>query len=281
MSVESNVFKNGSTTYYWSSKFFPPEVRDDVFDLYSFVRIADDYVDQVPADKEGFYRLRRMLMEARKSITLSTAKRSEDTIDERVVKNIIRLQQDYNFEWQWIDAFLDAMQSDLVHEEYKTLEDSLQYVYGSAEVIGLMMAKIMGLPIEAADAARMQGRAMQWINFIRDVAEDNTFGRCYFPSEDLVRFGLKDVTEEVALHQTDNYQNFINFQLERYAAWQAEAETGYKYIPKRLRIPLMTASNMYNWTGNQILKRPEVVFERKIKPSKTRVIGTVLKNIVK
>ncbi len=58
-SIEKDIFQKGSTTYYWSSKFFPAAVRDDVFKLYSFVRVADDYVDQLPPQAAKFHALRK------------------------------------------------------------------------------------------------------------------------------------------------------------------------------------------------------------------------------
>lgn len=279
--TEQQIFRNGSTTYYWSSKFFPASIRQDVFDLYSFVRVADDYVDQTPADKDGFYRLRRTLMEARKSVVFSTVKKSDDTLDLRIVKNIVRLQETYNFEWPWIDAFLDAMQSDLVNKDYSTIDDSLKYVYGSAEVVGLMMAKIMQLPTEADKAARMQGRAMQWINFIRDIDEDNGLGRRYFPAEDLERFSLPSLSKATAEKHPEEFAAFIKFQIDRYFDWQTEAEAGYHYIPKRLLIPLRTASDMYGWTARSIAKEPLVIYRQKVKPDRSRIIMQFVHNVVR
>ncbi|MFP4301728.1 MAG: squalene/phytoene synthase family protein, partial [Spirochaetaceae bacterium] len=57
--IHYETFKSGSKTYFNSSVFFPRDVREDVFVLYGFVRVADNYVDQVPQDAEGFYEFRR------------------------------------------------------------------------------------------------------------------------------------------------------------------------------------------------------------------------------
>lgn len=271
---EKTIFKKGSTTFYTSSLFFPKEVKKDVFDLYSFVRVADDYVDTIPAQKEQFYHLRRLWEEQ-----IDPA--DGESIDDQVVRNIRRVSAKYHFRSAWVVAFLDAMQSDLVSKRYKTIDDTLKYVYGSAEVIGLMMARIMGLPKEADQAAQLQGRAMQIINFIRDIDEDNKLGRRYFPVEDLKQFKLKDLSKETAQANPQVFNDFIHFQLDRYALWQSEAYSGYSYVPKRLRIPLKTASDMYNWTAEQIRQNPQIVFERKVKPSKVRVLSTILKNILK
>jgi 15-cis-phytoene synthase len=206
-----------------------------------------------------------------------------------------------------------------VHVVYKTLEDTLWYMYGSAEVIGLMMAKIMGLkmcschtaesallatpvrthrtkstaPLRASPppsisslpdsckttiTARLQGRAMQFINFLRDIQEDNTLGRLYFPAEDLEKFGLRNLSQQTAQQDPDKFKEFMRYQLRRYSEWQAEANLGFHYIPRRLRIPLQTARDMYNWTATTIATDPLVVFNKKVKPRKRRVIVRGLYN---
>lgn len=281
MNKEKQIFKKGSTTFFTSSLFFPKKIRHDVFDLYSFVRVADDYVDQVPADSEGFNQLRRIWQTAQKSESFHTDKtKDEEPAELRVVKNMLRVARKHNFDMAWVEAFLDSMQADLDGKRYERLNDTLGYIYGSAEVIGLMMARIMELKPEASQAAMRQGRAMQVINFIRDINEDNQLDRQYFPDEDLKRFNLPDLRLETAQAQPDEFNNFIQFQISRYEEWQADAATGYKYIPKRLRIPVQTAADMYNWTAEQIKKDPQAIFSKKVKPSKPRILKAILTNAV-
>lgn len=276
--TEETIFKQGSTTYYWSSKFFPADIRDDVFKLYSFVRVADDYVDAVPADTESFQALKELWNTAKQDQQFNTVRRPQDSLNERVTKNIIDVVRNYKCDPVWIDSFLDSMQADLDGKSYQTLDDTLRYIYGSAEVIGLMMARIMGLPEEALPYAQMQGRAMQFINFIRDIDEDNGLGRCYFPADDLHKYGLQNLTSSEAQAKSEAFNTFIQFQIDRYKEWQSEADQGMGYIPKRLRVPLQTAVDMYNWTATQIEKNPRLIYEIKVKPRKTRVIAKALKH---
>lgn len=271
---EATIFKNGSTTYYWSSKFFPREVRDDVFKLYSFVRVADDYVDQVPAQIEEFVALRKGWERAKADQNFNTVRRPKDGLNERVIKNIVDVVRNYSCDPAWIDAFLESMQADVDKKLCQTLDDTLDYVYGSAEVIGLLMAKVLGLPDEALPYAKLQGRAMQMINFIRDIDEDNCLGRMYLPQVDLKRFKLVDLRRPNNPVQLQAFNECIRFEIERYREWQTEADKGMQYIPLRLRTPLETAVAMYNWTAKQIESRPELVFEGSLKPSKLRVIST-------
>jgi len=276
MSLEEDIFKKGSTTYYFSSKFFPKSSREDVFKLYSFVRVADDYVDSIPQQVKGFRLLRDKWQKSTVDSTFETKALPNDSIVDRVVKNIVHVQRKYDFEQVWVESFLDSMQADLDQKHYSTHSDSLWYVYGSAEVIGLMMARILQLPPESYKAAQLQGRAMQWINFIRDINEDIELGRCYFPESALKKYGLSKLSRSVAEQNEASFKEFVRDEIERYQSWQSDANKGYDFIPARLRIPLETARDMYDWTANQIYKNPLVVFEKKIKPSKAKVVRTAL-----
>lgn len=272
MNVEQQIFKNGSTTYYFSSKFFPEPMRSDVFKLYSFVRVADNYVDEQPAQPKKLRALERAWHAGWNNPNFDITVSQRDSVDVRVVKNMVDVARRYDFKPEWIDAFFSAMKADIHPKPYKTIEDVLVYIHGSAEVIGLMMARIMGLPEPAMKAAAMQGRAMQFINFIRDVTEDNTLGRQYIPADDLHIFGLKDLSQASAKANPKAFRDLLRFELKRYSRWQREAKKGFRFIPRRYRIPLRTAVDMYNWTGRQIAHDPMVVYKRKVKPTKEHVI---------
>jgi phytoene synthase len=277
LSAERLIFRKGSTTYYWSARFFPRAVREDVFKLYSFVRVADDYVDDIPQKRAAFKSLCRQWHDALADIHFDVLVHPSDTTDQRVVKNMLSVCRTYGFDSGWVEAFLRSMQDDLDGKTYETLDDTLAYVYGSAEVIGLMMAKILNLSPRAYEAAMLQGRAMQFINFIRDIDEDYTLGRCYFPRQDLEKFGLADLSPATAHAHQAAFRKFVAFQLRRYHAWQLAANDGFKHIPRRPRIALRTAVDMYNWTGEVIARHPHIVFERKIKPAKQRVLRAGLR----
>jgi phytoene synthase len=277
--IERDIFKNGSTTYYFSSKFFPKGIRDDVFKLYSFVRVVDDYVDMSPADIESFKYIVRRWQSLKKSADFGRFTPLDDSVAERVLGNICYIVHRFECDPAWVDSFLRSMAMDVRQKRYLKIEDTMEYMYGSAEVIGLLMAKTMRLPNAATHFAKQQGRAMQFINFLRDIAEDNELGRCYFPANELKKFGLSDLSEKTARDNPKNFEKFIRFQLKRYKAWQNEASKGFQYIPKRLRIPLRTAVDMYDWTAKQIEKDPFVVFEKKVKPKKGRVVRRAVRRI--
>ncbi len=263
--VHRETFRQGSKTYFNSTRFFPEPTRSDVFLLYGFVRVADNYVDAVPQDDRGFEQMVRTYYAA-----LAGTPANDPIID-----GFVDLSRRYSFDERWAEAFLKAMRMDLYKPVHATLEESIEYMYGSAEVIGLFMGRIMGLSYDASDAARLLGRAMQYINFIRDIAEDNTFGRIYLPISET---SLVDLSREQAEADPDEFRRFIRAQLERYMHWQAEAEAGYGLIPRRYRIPIKTAGDMYKWTAHVIEQDPFVVYQRKVKPRRHRIVLSGLLN---
>jgi phytoene synthase len=252
----NQIFMRGSTTYYYSSLFFTGQVKKDVFTLYAYVRTVDDLVDiPQPLTKE----LDAIWAETLKSWSGQKSSNS-------IVQNFIALAQRQGFEWAWIEAFWQAMRSDLSKKKYSSYAELDTYMYGSAAVVGLMMAKILGLSPKAMTAASQQGKAMQFINFLRDVQEDKELGRNYLnisPAEE----------RDQALWQSRMRQH-----IKHYWQLQCEAEKGYRYIPKKYLIPIKTASDMYAWTAQKIFENPSLVWQKKIKPSKMRVISQILKN---
>jgi 15-cis-phytoene synthase len=265
--LHREVFKAGSKTYFNSSLFFPSEIRDDVFVLYGFVRVADNFVDAIPQQPDKFHAFvdayRRAL--------------SGETTGDTIIDSFVELAQEKEFDPEWTDAFLHSMELDLVKSRYETLDDMLEYVYGSAEVIGLYMCRIMGLDRDADEAATMLGRAMQVINFIRDIAEDNTLGRIYLP---IGESSLPDLAEVTARTNAAEFKRFVRAQIERYQGWQARAEQGYSFIPRRYLLPIKTAADMYNWTAEQIAEDPFVVYRHKVKPARSRIVARAARNAV-
>jgi phytoene synthase len=179
-----------------------------------------------------------------------------------------------------VDAFIASMEMDLTVSRYQTLDDVLKYIYGSAEVIGFMMARILRLNSEAFAAAGILGRAMQYINFIRDIQEDLAYDRIYFSMDELHQHGLTSLEEGSSLRHPEGFIAFIRQQIKRYCQWQAEAEKGFSYIPTRYLIPIKTASEMYKWTAKQINNNPFIIYHRKVKPLVPRIIVTALQSVL-
>lgn len=261
------IFKKGSKTYFYTSLFFPYSIRKDVFSLYSFVRTADDFVDSIPQQKDNFYKFWENYKKAKNK-----------KIGNIVIDSFVELEKRKDFNEKWTESFFKSMEMDLSINTYPNQESVDEYMYGSAEVVGHFMAKILGLPEEAHFNAKYLGKAMQYMNFIRDVAEDLSMGRSYFPKEDFEVFGLKSLDFDYVSNNKEKFSDFINFQINKYNQWQEIGEEGYQYIPKKYLIPIKTASEMYKWTSRKISKKPMIIYSEKIKPSMPLIISSLLVN---
>lgn len=255
LAQQSRIFKRASSTYYYASLFFPRRVKQAVFSLYAYVRTADDFVDSLPPDIKHFEAL---------------AKETQQEFAGKPVKNplvqgLLELARTYTIEEHLITSFLNAMRMDTTKKTYQTYKELEEYMFGSAETVGIIMAKIFQLPEESYPFAHLQGKAMQFMNFIRDIAEDLALGRVYLPQEDLRRFSVSTFPPQTAKEKTA-FAKLIRFEIKRYYEIQADAAQGYHFIPPAMRIPVKTAASLYNSTAAVIFKHPLIVFEKKVKP---------------
>lgn len=267
---ETRIFKNASRTFYFASNFFPRSARDDIFTLYAFVRSADDYVDCVPQDREGFERFTDELWDSY----------ARGTSENRIIDGFVKLCARAAIERSWVDAFVQAMESDFEKREYRTLKDTEHYMYGSAEVIGLMMVRILDLPEKSVPYARSLGRAFQYINMIRDVSEDLSLGRRYLPLSEMKRYGLESLEHRYVLENEGAFRLFIHAQLAHYERWLRQARSGFMYLPRRSRVAIETASRLYSWTAQVIKNDPLCVYDRKVRPPTAVVLREAARAIL-
>jgi phytoene synthase len=265
-----SIFQQGSKTMFYSSIFFPKKIRNDVFVLYGFVRTADDLVDTPYQNKAEFYKFKEKYKQAKSGIATGDI----------VIDSFAELEKRKNFNPKWTEAFLDSMEMDITKKSYETIDEVLEYVYGAAEVMGLYMVNILGLDKKSYFYSRYLGRALQCINAIRDIAEDHEFGRSYLPISDLDQYGLESLDYNYTMQHPKRFSEFIKAQISRYCYWQEIAEKGYQYVPKRYLIAVKTVSDMYNWTAEQILKNPFIIYEEKVRPIIIRIITSVLGNTI-
>lgn len=267
MSADAHtIFREGSQTYYYSSKFFNKTTHDAVTTLYAFVRVADDFVDDTPQDEEGFYAFRDDY--------------HSDPPSNSVVRDYKALADTHDFPSEWTKAFLDSMERDLSQDTYPSLDELKEYMYGSAEVIGLMLCRILNVSEDAYEGARSLGRGMQYINFLRDITEDHEYGRTYIPQSRLKEYGLSDVTRSAAKSNPAGFKELIRDETRRGRQWLNRGRNDFDALPRRARISVATATDMYEWTANQIQSNPFIVYEDKVEPSMYHILFTGIKNSI-
>ncbi|MGV0399005.1 phytoene/squalene synthase family protein [Corynebacterium segmentosum] len=180
----AQVMGQYSTSFTLATRLLRGRVREDIRHLYAVVRIADELVDgtahQASIDAAA-------ALDAYEAAILAAPEKRLHT--DPVVHSYAITARRCGFQREHLVAFFDSMRSDLSQREYSAAELA-EYIYGSAEVIGLLCVQVFLAEetVSAADRATMNrgarhlGAAFQKINFLRDLGEDSSvLGRAYFP----------------------------------------------------------------------------------------------------
>ena len=255
-------------TYYLATLLLPKAKRPFVHALYGFARYADEIVDDLASE----------LSVEEKAEVLSTwgngvlADLKKGSSQDHVGRALIDTVNRFSIPHEHFEAFLHSMTMDLTVQEYESYEDLLEYVYGSAAVIGLQMVPILGpLNNDAFQAAEKLGIAFQLANFIRDVDEDLDRGRVYLPLKELGQFGVtRDMLEERVL--TPEIIEALKFQIARVRQLQAEAAVGIKMLAPSSRPCIEAASTLYCGIVDEVEKIGYDIFNHRAKTSTARRI---------
>ncbi|MCU1455219.1 MAG: Phytoene/squalene synthetase [Acidimicrobiales bacterium] len=252
--------KRYGTTYYWSTYLLPRVKRHHVHALYGFCRYADDIVDDLgPATAAE--RGAALNEFGDRFFADLVARRSDDPVLKAVVHTVVA----FGIDPDCFARFLRSMTMDLAVDHYETFADLLDYMDGSAAVIGEMMLPILE-PLapadEALDRARDLGIAFQLTNFLRDVAEDLDLGRVYLPQEDLRKFEAEPAL--AARRVTPEWRALMRFEIDRAREYYLSADLGVALLPPGSARCISAARRLYS----QILDRIEAadydVFARRV-----------------
>jgi phytoene/squalene synthetase len=177
--------KTYSTSFSLGVSFLARSLHDPIYAIYGFVRFADEIVDSFHG-----YQKKELLDSFRKDTAIAI----RDKISLNPILNSFQfVVHKYGIQQQWIDIFLDSMAMDLQQQEYD-YEKYQKYIFGSAEVVGLMCLHVFVKGDERLfntlkPYAMKLGAAFQKVNFLRDIRSDNLLlGRTYFPEVDLANF---------------------------------------------------------------------------------------------
>lgn len=278
---EEGIFQQRNLAYYISSKFFPKTYRNDIFKLYGFQRLVDDYTDRKPQQSQAFYSFLKNWDAAKVNSRHEREVSDDSSPDTRAVNNMLSLAETYEIDMAWIDTYLAAKKRDLENNQaYDVLDDTLRQLHDTAEMMVLMACRIMGLDPITYSAARLQARATQYVNFVRDIAIYNELDRCYIPREDLKEFDLPDMKPETALANKTGFIKCVQKQLARSTKWQSIAREDIVYLPNNCKVPLLTMMDMSDWTIATIAKDPFVIFDHQVRPAKHRVVVAGLTHIL-
>jgi len=234
-----------SKSFYFASALLPEEKRCAVRALYAFCRTVDDIVDE-SSDAERGAQLdywRRMVETTSFSDNDLVAAAWADTLTRYHIPRHYALQ------------LIDGVARDLLQSRYQTFDELTTYCYGVASTVGLMSMYIVGFKNnDAVPYAIKLGVALQMTNILRDVGEDYQNGRLYLPREELVFYGIRE--SEIAEGRiTDNWLEFMKFQIERTRQLYAESWTGVKMLEREGQLAVGAASVLYQGILDEIEKK--------------------------
>lgn len=228
-------------TYYLATLLLPKWKRPFVHALYGFARSADEIVDDLSSPGDPIERTQQLESWSQSILTSLKSGESQDPIGRALLDTASR----FSIPVEYFESFLHSMAMDLSIVEYKTFDHLMEYMYGSAAVIGLEMALVLGAnSADALESAKKLGIAFQLANFIRDVGEDLDRGRIYLPLDELEISGVSRAMLERRI-LTPEIVDALKYQISRVRFLQEEADRGIPLLPKESQPCIRAASAMY------------------------------------
>lgn len=253
-------------TYYLATLLLPKAKRPFVHALYGFARYADEIVDDLESTLSDDQKADHLSQWGNGVIADLRTGASKDAIGMALADTVAR----FNIPIELFEAFMHSMKMDLTISEYQSFDDLMDYVYGSASVIGLQMVPILGpLSPDAYPLAEKLGTAFQLANFIRDVGEDLERGRVYLPIDELASHGVtREMLEEKVL--TQEIKSALQEQIARVRQFQREATAGIHLLEPSSRACIEAASELYCGIVDEVEKIDYQIFNRRAKTSTLR-----------
>ena len=244
-----NVTKSYSTSFSLATKMLSSNIRQDIYNIYGFVRFADEIVDTFHSynKKELFKRFVDDLNHSLKQkISLNP-----------ILNSFQKTVHKYNIDRDLINSFLKSMEQDLEKKKYESLQEYNEYIYGSADVVGLMCLKVF-VSGRNDDYKKLKpyamslGSAFQKVNFLRDLNDDyKKLNRVYFPGVDYGTFN-------------DDVKNNIMIDIEKDFA---KALKGIYMLPNNSKFGVYAAYKYYK----RLLRKLERASYLQIKSERVRV----------
>ena len=239
------ITKKYSTSFSIAVRLLAPDIRQAIYNIYGFVRVADEIVDSF----EGYPKeelLNRFEEEYQYAIETGISTNPVINAFQKTVK-------EYNIEAKLVESFLKSMRADLNKQVYENQEEIDEYIYGSADVVGLMCLKVFVKGdqekyLNLKEPAMKLGSAFQKVNFLRDLNEDfENLNRSYFPNINPNKLSETDKKKVL----TEIKKDF------------EEAYVGIVKLPKEAKLAVYVAYKYYSNLLYKIEKTPSAILKEK------------------
>ena len=253
------VAESYSTSFSLAVNMLSPIIRSDIYNIYGFVRFADEIVDTFhDYDKE------KLMEHFERDYYLS----KEFGISLNPILNSFQQTVNkYKIPDEMVQAFLKSMKADLFKTEYQTKAEYDEYIYGSADVVGLMCLKVFvngnDQMYEALkDAAMRLGSAFQKVNFLRDLKDDyEVLNRSYFPNINLGE--LNAASKQIIIDEIEDDFDFAY-------------KNGILKLPVEAKFGVYMAYRYYR----RLLKKLKAVPSEKIMDTRIRISDPMKINLL-
>jgi len=259
-----SVTKTYSTSFSLATKMLSKSIRFHIYNIYGFVRLADEIVDTFhDYDKEILFK------DFEKDLDYAlTHKISLNPI----LNAFQHTYHKYILDLDKVDAFMKSMRLDLHKKEYKTIQEYKDYIYGSADVVGLMCLSVFvkGDVVKynaLKESAMALGSAFQKVNFLRDLKADHDgLDRTYFPNTDLNN--LDEVSKKEIINDIER-----DFE---------KGLSGIKKLPVDVKFGVFMAYRYYNQLLKKLKRTPALqIKSSRIRISNSKKIELLMRSYVK
>ncbi len=251
--ISEQVTKSYSTSFYTASKLFREDIRKAIFSIYGFVRLADEVVDT-------FHDYNKAELLERFELDYYLALKDGISLNP-VLNSFQHSVKKYGISDSHVQAFLTSMKYDLEKKVYLSTTDTNQYIYGSADVVGLMCLRVFcqgddKLYNSLETNAMKLGSAFQKVNFLRDLRNDlEMLERSYFPGVSIDNFDESAKKRIIAEIESD-------FDC---------ALLGIRQLPKGAKLPVLVAYMYYKALLHKIKKTPAgLITSKRVRVSNPR-----------
>jgi phytoene synthase len=239
----------GSKSFYFATRFFPPDLARAAHAVYWFCRTTDDIVDERLGD----------IHEWESALKDALARGHSD---HPVLDLFVRTSAEYRIPHEYPLDLVRGVKMDLHPRRYETFDDLSVYCYRVASVVGLMMMHVIGAKPGAGKYAIDLGIAMQLTNILRDVGADLRMGRVYLPTADLHEFGYSEAELRAGV-RNEAFTRLMDFQCTRARKYYADAQPGISMLDARGRFAVRIAADVYSGILGRIEMGGYDVFERR------------------
>jgi len=261
----------GSKSFRSASRLFEPEVREDAWLLYAWCRACDDEID---GQDHGFTHETLSAPEQRRRLDrlydLTRRALAGEPMTDPTFAAFQRVALRHRLPERWAIDLIDGFRMDVEHHEYRTMDDVMAYCWHVAGVVGVMMARVMGVTNpQVLRRAQDLGLAFQLTNISRDVIEDAQAGRVYLPADWLAQAHVDPTPEAVADPANRAAVHAVTRRLLDVAEpYYDSARDGLRGLPFRSSMAIAAARGVYREIGRKVARGGPGVWKQRVSVGK-------------